>query len=383
MSIRATLAAVLVLTPATVLAQPTGTSDISPPAPSPAAAVTVPATPAAPTGDDGYCDYVEGNASADAATLVAPQLFGQGGYVEQPAFAINPSDNSSNLRLIGGVRWSLTNIYAGAVTKARAAADCRRHNALAQLPRMQNATAASALAARIRVYDDAQAEAQRILAASQADLEAKRTTAQEALAIRLRVEDLRTLANEARRQLASLPPVSPAAATDSTALERFYRADADVERNEAKLRTIRAWDLSMRAGADRFLEGANQNTQYFAVLELGINLGAIWVGSGNSRSAAGRARYARSSQDQTARALDESLGQTRALLDLEQQQIVGTQALVADLDKQIEALSQIPGDDSRKFRETIWFDDVKAKAELAYLQAHVASLRALLGTAAR
>src|SRR5512143_2600081 len=196
MSIRATLASILLLTPATVLAQPTGTSDIAPPAPSAPAAVTAPAGPAAPSGDDGYCDYVEGGASADAATLVAPQLFGQGGYVEQPAFALTPSASSSNLRVIGGVRWSLTNIYAGVVTKSRASADCRRHNALAQLPQMQNATAASALAARIRVYDDAQPEAQRILAQSQADLEAKRTTAQEALAIRLRVEDLRNLANE-------------------------------------------------------------------------------------------------------------------------------------------------------------------------------------------
>jgi hypothetical protein len=177
--------------------------------------------------------------------------------------------------------------------------------------------------------------------------------------------------------------VPPGTKGDSTALERFYRADADVERSEAKLRTIRAYDFSVRGGADRFLEGPNQNTQYFAVVELGINLGALWVGSGNSRAARGRARYAKSSQDQTARTLDESLAQTRALMELEQKQIEGTQALVADLDKQIQALSQIPGDDSRKFKETIWFDAVKAKAELAYLQAHVASLRELLGTAGR
>src|SRR5512138_613319 len=116
MSIRATLASILVLTPAMVFAQPTGTSDVAPPAASAAAAVTAPATPATPTGDDGYCDYVQGSATADAATLVAPQLFGQAGYVEQPAFALTPSANSSNLRVIGGVRWSLTNIYAGAVT---------------------------------------------------------------------------------------------------------------------------------------------------------------------------------------------------------------------------------------------------------------------------
>src|SRR3954451_6073588 len=95
--------------------------------------------------DDGYCDFVEGAAEATAAPLEAPQLFTQFGYIEQPSFAINPTGNSTNLRGIVGLRYSLTNIYKGVQTKSRAQADCRRHKAISSL---RGTTTALALAAR-------------------------------------------------------------------------------------------------------------------------------------------------------------------------------------------------------------------------------------------
>ena len=71
----------------------------------PAIASAQPAAPAAPTApaaavDDGYCDFVEGTASANAATLYAPELFGQFGRIEQTVFAETPSSNPGNLRVI-------------------------------------------------------------------------------------------------------------------------------------------------------------------------------------------------------------------------------------------------------------------------------------------
>ncbi|HEU4610717.1 MAG TPA: hypothetical protein VFS15_01520, partial [Kofleriaceae bacterium] len=136
-------------------------------------AVTSPTSALAQPADDGYCDYVEGTASATAAPLFAPEVFGQFGNVEQLPFAVTPSEDTSNLRALAGVRYSLTNIYAGMATKSRASAECRRHRALLAV---RGATAARALTARVRVLDEARAEADRILAATQADLEANRTT---------------------------------------------------------------------------------------------------------------------------------------------------------------------------------------------------------------
>lgn len=60
-----------------------------------------------------------------------------------------------------------------------------------------------------------------------------------------------------------------------------------------------------------------------------------------------------------------------------------TAALVADLVRQMQALAAIVGEDSKRFRDSVWFDWVKAEAELAYLQAHVVTLREVLGATAR
>ena len=327
-----------------------------------------PALAAADSTDDGYCDYVEGAAKAAAAPLYGPELFGQFGYIEQPAFAVTPTSNDSNLRAIGGVRYSLTNIYAAIATKSKASADCRRHQALLVV---RGATSSRALAARVKIYDDAQAQADKLLADSAAELGAQRTTTQAATATRLRVEELRTLAAEARRELAALPP--PNQEPLGNVLGTFHAADADMEASDGKLRKIAAYDVSVRVGADRFLEGANASTQYFAVLQLGVNLGALWLGDGNDRAAAGRARYVRSGHDPLGS--DATADQLRAMIDLETKRAEQTAALVGDLERQLDALAKVPGDESRHYRETVWFDYIKAKADLAYVQAHVAALR--------
>ncbi|NVB82468.1 MAG: hypothetical protein HOV81_29080 [Kofleriaceae bacterium] len=344
MSRCATLVTVLALAPATALAEPI---------------------------DDGYCDFVEGSASATAAPLLGPEVFGQFGYIEQPSFAVNPTD-SDNLRAIAGIRYSITNIYAGIQHKARAAADCKRHNALLGL---RGATNARALAARLKVYEDAQQEAEKMLADANAAVEQRRMTAQEATATRMRVEDLRSLTATARRDLAMLPPADQVPLNER--LTAFRNADAEMERREGKLRKVSAYDINVRVGADKFVEGPNTDIQYFAVAQLGINIGAIWLGNGNDRAAAGRAKYVRSGRDPLGS--DVTAEQLRATLEVESKRVVQVTALVGDLDKQLQTLANIPSEDSVRFRQTVWFDWVKAKADLAYLQAHVQALSELVG----
>lgn len=344
--------------------------------------VLVPAVSAAQSApapvDDGYCDFVEGAASATAATLYAPQLFGQFGYIEQPVFGVNPAEDPSNLRVLGGLRWSLSNIYTGTLQKSRASAECRRHNAIAG---MRGVTTGRAVAARVAVYDQALPEAEKLLQQLAGDLEARRTTLQEATAMRLRVEQLRGLAGDARRELAALPPQDqrPLAAM----LTEFRAADAAVEKNEGKLRTAQAYDFSVRFGIDRFLEGPQAETRYFGVVQLGINLGAFFTGSGNSRAAAGRARYARSGNDPLVASTNATVDQMRALIELDSQRATQAQALVNDLAQQLEALARIASEDAIRMRQTLWFDWIKAKADLAYLQAHVQAMQEIVGAHAQ
>src|SRR5262249_9473281 len=147
------------------------------------------------------------------------------------------------------------------------------------------------------VLDEALGEAEKILKSQTADLEARRTTAQEATATRLRVEELRALSADAHRQLSALPQQTGTPL--NRALAEYQAADAEVEADEGRVRRAQGLDLSVRAGVDQFLTGTTtqQGTNYFAVVELDINLGELFQGGHNARAADGRKRLLASGHD--------------------------------------------------------------------------------------
>ena len=320
--------------------------------------------------DDGYCEHVEGVADATSAIQLAPSLEGHFGYVEQSPTSVTPDASTTNLRLIAGMRYRLTGIYEGLATRAHGDADCRRHRAL---ERVRGETMARALAAKARVIDDALGEAETILALTAADAEARRTTAQEATATRLRVDELHELAAEAHRELSALP--TPTAEPLGAALTAYHRADAEMEDAEASLRRAQGIDLSVRAGIDDFLTGPNA-LQYFAVVSVGVNLGLLWQGRGNDRAAAGRKRLVMSGHDPLG--VDATLERVETEIAVETKRAEQVAALVGDLERQLESLGKLPGEDAKRYRQTVWFDAVKARAEAAYLTAHLASLHEVL-----
>ncbi|MGE5183576.1 MAG: hypothetical protein ACM31C_16000 [Acidobacteriota bacterium] len=332
------------------------------------------ADPASAPADDGYCDFVEGVADATADSQLYPELISQFGYINQPPYSINP--DVSGLRAIAGVRWRFNAVYEGLAYRDHGHADCRRHQALEQV---RGETNARALAAKAKVLDDALDEAQQILKATTADVEARRTTAQEATATRLRVEELRALAADAHRQLSALPQSSGRPL--NTALAEYQNADADMESDEARIRRAQAFELSVRTGVDQFLSGTTvqQGTNYFAVVELDVNLGNLFMGSHNSRAADGRRRLLASGHDPLG--VDATVDRLKQLVDVETVRAEQTQALVNELQRQMDALARVGGEDSKRYRETVWFDFVKAKAEHAYAAAHLQALHEVLGGA--
>jgi len=326
---------------------------------------------AEPSGD-GYCDFVQGVAAANSAVLFAPTLYTQFGLVEQSAGAVAPDVNSGGLRLIAGMRVSLDGIYKGLATRDRARADCRRHTALEQV---RGETTYQALDARATVLDQALVESEKILKQTASDLEARRTTAQEATATRLRVEELRQLATQTRREMSLLP--QPSGPLDG-ALGAFQRADDAVEKFEGKLRRAQAFDVSVRVGFDQFLDRQDGNpSPYFAVVVVGVNLGALFQGAANERAAAGRQRLVRSGRDPIA--ADASADRVRAQIETLAQRAEEVAALEADLAKQIQTLDRLGGEDSKRYRQTVWFEWIKMKAEEAYLVAHLKALREVMG----
>lgn len=317
---------------------------------------------------DGYCDFVEGTAAAQSVLGYAPEVFANVGYIEQSSSALPPPTNVGP-RIIGGVRYRLTGIYQAQVTRERASADCRRHEALSQI---HGATTYRALEARSRVLDAALHETDKMIAQATEDLKAQRTTAVEANATRLRAEELRQLATDARRQLAALPPP-----TDGMvgALAAYQHADHDVERAEGKLRRVQAFEVVVRAGFDQYLD-RNTPTPYFAVLGVSVNLGAVFQGGSNERAAAGREKFVRLGHDVSG---DANVARLQVLVDVETRRETETATLAADLQHQLDQLVKLGGQDARRYHQVVWFDWVKASAEHAYLATHLESLHQVLG----
>jgi len=333
--------------------------------------VALAGTAAAQARDDGYCDYVEGVASSQAAVQYGPELFGSIGYVEQGPGSVTPDATTKGLRYIAGLRLKISGWYEGAATRGRAKADCRRHKAFDQV---RGETSSRALAARVAVYDEALAEAEKMLKTDEADFQARRTTAQEATATRVRVEELRSLAADDMRTLSSLP--APSSKPLSGALAAYRNADADIESYEAKLRRAQAIDISVRVGLDDYDERQSTSAPYFAVLSVGINLGVLFQGGANDRAAAGRKRLVQSGRGI---GVEGTVDQLRATIDIETKRVDETGALVKELERQLDALARIGGDESKRYKQTVWFELVKAKAQLAYLKTHVESIREVLG----
>jgi len=320
--------------------------------------------------DDGYCDYVQGVAAAESALSFAPEVFAQYGRVDQAESSSAPTADPGSLRFIAGLRYRLTGIYEGVALRGRAAADCRRHRAFEAV---RGEPLRRALEARAKVLGDALPEAEKLLAQAAADLDARRLTAQEATATRVRVEELRRLAMETRETLRALP--APSGGDAAGAVAAFRRADDDVERRDAQLRRARAVDLSVRFGVDRYLDGATSDSSpIFAVASLGVNLGLLFQGSGNSRAAAGRRRLASAGRDAV------SAEATTALVEATEQRVQDSAALEADLARQMEALGRVGGDDSKRYRLVVWFELVKARAEHAYHEARLAALKQVQGS---
>jgi hypothetical protein len=190
----------------------------------------------------------------------------------------------------------------------------------------------------------------------------------------VRVEELRELAAQDKRQLSSLP--APSTRPLAGALGAYRNADADMERSEAKLRRIQAIDVSFRVGFDDYADRQSTSSPYFAVLSIGVNLGVLFQSTANERAAAGRKRLVQSGRGL---GVEGTVDQLRTTIEIETKRAKETQALVSELERQLEALGRIGGEETKRYKQTVWFELVKSRAQLAYLTTHVDSIQEVLG----
>jgi hypothetical protein len=337
------------------------------------AVVSILTTAAAPAHADGYCDFVEGVADAQSDLLYAPQVFGTIGYVKEPSVSAAEAV-SAGTRAQVGIDWKISGLWEGSATREHARMDCQRHQAL---DRVQGESLYAALDEKQKVLAEVGKEGDKILAQAMEELAARRTTSTEVVGIRLRVNELRELAAETRRQIATLPPMQPGEKLGG-ALGAYYAADDELERYEGRLRKLQGIDVRVRLGYDQFLDRAD-NAPVFALLSVGLNLGVLFQGSANDRAAAGRRVLTR--EQHHIQLVDTTLTHLKGLIETENARAEETAALMKDLETQMANLDRVGGDDNRRARQTVWFEWAKVKADHAYLVTHVASLRQVIGEA--
>jgi len=313
---------------------------------------------AAPAAADDHCDHERAVAAAEADLLAAPELFVTAGYTQQPAILWGEVATSAQPRVLAGVQVGLVKIAAGSVTRGRADAECRRSDAANRIARGPNARA---LTAQLGVLDGAVREGDAMIAKLAADVDQQLATRPELIAARLRLDELRAQAAEARRQLGMLPPVGELGG----ALADQRAAVARIEDREGRMRTLSAFDVNVRAGIDRSLDHPN-DTPYFATVSVTVNTGVLFQHGVNKRAADATSRLARAGEAALA-----------AQATTDAQRAGELAAVIAQLEDDATTLARLSGEEARRLRRSLWFDLVQRKADRAFLVARVAATREL------
>ncbi len=339
------------------------------------------AAPASEEAADGYCRWLEGVADAESSLMMAPSLFATGGLVNSPLG--DPSDALGvKPRLMLGLQYDFVRLYQGMTLRRRAAAECRGFRASQRLEALvggqEQIGLAEALAARAEVLAEALPKAEAMLSRLRVELtEARSATLDELNATELRVDGLRALFAQTAREQAALAAAEPAEAADLTPLLEARRgADLESQRLAANLRESSAWGFHVRAGYDRVF-GLESGAPFFATLNLSYNLGGLLQPEANARAEQGRRLWARGEDAD----VETRLAELRAVHAAERARLGQTRMLLADLEARLRELDGLSSEKARAFREFLWLELVKVKAEHVWLEAHTAAIARFLGEA--
>lgn len=351
-----------------------------------AAIAGVPSAPASVAeAADGYCAYVTGVADAESLLMLSPELFATAGLVRG---SLQTGDEHSILpptsRITAGLQYSATRLFQGLETRKLAVAECRRNRAketlLDHLRGAIDSGQREGLLAREAVLKEAMPRAEEIVGRLEQQVAEGLATVEELSATQLRIEAMRASIAEGIRERAALSAAPLVSRADVARLrEEHDVADAEVERISGTLRSIAAWDVSVRGGYDRIL-GAPDQFPVFGLLSVSYNLGGLFQGEANRRAAEGRKKWIDHQAEGVAEQASGITRQIEELLAVDEGRLQELAMLRADLEGRLRAAESIPGPHVRRFTEYVWFELTRTRAEEAYQQARVTTLRAFLAS---
>jgi hypothetical protein len=345
------------------------------------------ASDALPTEADAtaYCAWVGGVARSQSDLLLAPSLLVSYGYVNETLTA-GAALTPSTQRLTAGLAHNLVGVYQGMIMRQQARADCARYRTASQLHAFlvshKQGGAPEAFAARVAVLNAALPEAEKIAADLEAQVHAERATVEELNATQLRVDELRQLLEDARRELEAAPRLDAPRADISRLLRRRDLEEDEVARLEAQLRESQAFSVNLRGGYDQvFGLPKNSAVPLFAIATLTVNLGVIGQPAAEAQARTGHRALVRAQIEGLDQRVEEVRQRLRAEARAEARRLHQTTVLLADLEERLRSVDALPfkNEKTKRYREYLWFDWVKTHAEHDYLDADLRALQPIVG----
>jgi hypothetical protein len=343
-----------------------------------------PEAQAQPDSSRAYCEYVTAVAASDGALLRAPWLFSSFGTLRGTSsvdsdVAPGSAGDELALRLQAGLGFSPTRYYLAGLLDEQAQAECERHRAEAEIRALgasEHGVTRAALEAKIEVLESALPEATALLQKSLDELEASRTTVQEHGALELRVDGLREKLAAASLELAALPATDPESPDASGSFERLRRWTAAKEAAASSVRRAGALSLTLRGGYDE-LFGVPQSLPIFGSVALEFNPGWFFQRSADARAERAHAESVEAEVLGRRQSLDAVSGRLAAELVVVRRRLGEVRTSLADLRERRARLVAAGSAAAREYAEYVWFDDVRWRADEAFLAEQLATLQRL------
>ena len=339
--------------------------------------------------ESAYCAYVQGVAGSESSLLLAPDIVAEAGVYRTGALGDAQESStgvlSPRLRVTAGLQYGIARLREGMALRDRARAECARYTTVSALLRFvdanEEAVSKPALAAKLAVLAAALPRALAMVSEARDAMERSRTTVEEVNALEVRAEAIREAIEETRRHAASIRGTRRAGGpTLAELLQRHSSAEQQVERSEAALRHVRAWDLSFVGGYEQ-ISGLEERVPLFGRATLTMRIGGLFQAASDASAFAARPVWTRNQAAGVDDRVDQTLRRLRAALGAANARLGTVASLRADLDERLNKLLDLKTDRVRRFRDEIWFQLVQADADHAFLRVQIEELTALLAGA--
>jgi hypothetical protein len=242
------------------------------------------------------------------------------------------------------------------------------------------AVARRALEARQGVLEEALPHAAELLQSVREAVLSGAATVAELSALELRVDGLRTLADRTRRDLAALPQPGPASSRPLAELVASrQQTESRVVELEGAVRQSRAWSLSLRGGYEKVLSQSDTRIPLFGVVMVTFNPAFLLQRADDERAARARTEWLSADLDGVEERARQAQRELTAGADADRRRLAELAVVTEDLGIRLRDAEAIKTERIQRYRDHLWLDLVQARAETAYLRAHLEDASSLAG----